>query len=1083
MRDSRKEWKVGNVVRMRAHHKETHVRGHNVLHVHYSDNVPPETAIRLMREALRTNGIKARITRATAEKYRVVVEDAKLGAKAAKALRNLEEVRWICDQPEAIVLNDVATSTIQSDLQGHYPLSVNPSGTLAGRGQIIMVADTGVDYDSCYFKDNNFNVSLYPKVNMNHRKIVSYRECVNEFSGGTEHQDGHGHGTHVCGSLAGYPIGGDEKYKGLAYEAQVFVTDLSCNNGGNLDIPIDLFSFYNASYEMGSRISHNSWGARRPSSYVSIDGETDEYIFEHSDYVVVAAAGNGGKAEGVLSPASAKNIISVGAHVNSYSESARQDIPTFSAVGPTFDGRIKPEIVAPGMNVVSALHGTPCGTISKFGTSMAAPFVSASAAIIRQYFLEGWYPHGRRGAGTAISPASTLVKALIIHSGRRLTGMQGSTPIGNAPNPYQGWGSLSLADILHFSTGESEKPQNHLAIHNNGTIGQNGVYNETFHVAPPSSQSLGKRARVTLVWHDPATTVGASKALVNDLDLVVQTTGGIVYGNNGKTLDDVNVVEQAEMEIPEEGMTFRVLVYGRHVVETYPYDELPFSVVVTGPEITSQEWTGGCPNDCNNKGSCVDGRCVCDPKFHHVDCSVCDDELHCSGNGECHDDKGTCTCHGNWEGDRCDTCKSGWYGSNCDMDCTCNGHGTCSDVESPVDKHCVCNGNWGGAACGYCTDGFRGDNCETPSHFCDNRNVVLVKNEQIGYIQINALDHYDNSVVCKWVIEAPEPTMQLKLTFIEFDIEETYDHVFVYDGPIVIGKYVEVWDGVAGLNQVVTTGSKASIVFESDLEGPKTGFAMQFETISPSGCSPSTCFGKGACKEKPDPYLCDCDENYDPAKFCSGCLPGWMGINCMLESTPVPTSGPITPGSECIQDGVECSGDGWCDSATKKCVCAHSVGPYCSVPCPGKGSVPESQCSGHGTCVLPGECVCEEEYGGVACQVETQNFGGAAGYMSEVLRGAWELIGIDDKVTHVEIGIELATGDKPVMLGVWDDEEIAGLTKYAKWTDTVQRTTSCYVLSMRQPSYIFGLYSEGSDVVPIPFYRPYPPSLERPPRH
>ena len=72
------------------------------------------------------------------------------------------------------------------------------------------------------------------------------------------------------------------------------------------------------------------------------------------------------------------------------------NLAPFSSIGPTSDGRIKPDVVAPGVTVSAGKSSKPdeCTQSVLHGTSMATPLVGGGAAIVRQYFLEGWYPTG-----------------------------------------------------------------------------------------------------------------------------------------------------------------------------------------------------------------------------------------------------------------------------------------------------------------------------------------------------------------------------------------------------------------------------------------------------------------------------------------------------------------------------------------------------------------------------------------------------------------------------------------------------------------------------------------------------------------
>lgn len=201
-----------------------------------------------------------------------------------------------------------------------------------------------------------------------------------------------------------------------------------------------------------------SWGSNDP-TYSSTSSSLDGWIYDHDDAVVVIAAGNyasySSTNPSIASPATAKNVIAVGA-----TESEGRDITSsmfgsdylayFSSRGPTADGRIKPDVVAPGFNLLSAGSRRnappgscdPEGTLDDIelpgpydpmpyeyglyysaGTSMATPVVSGTAALIRQYLVEGWGPSGSKNVADEIeSPSASLVKAILINGATSLKG-------------------------------------------------------------------------------------------------------------------------------------------------------------------------------------------------------------------------------------------------------------------------------------------------------------------------------------------------------------------------------------------------------------------------------------------------------------------------------------------------------------------------------------------------------------------------------------------------------------------------------------------------------------------------------------
>ncbi|ESO95068.1 hypothetical protein LOTGIDRAFT_188920, partial [Lottia gigantea] len=121
------------------------------------------------------------------------------------------------------------------------------------------------------------------------------------------------------------------------------------------------------------------------------------------------------------------------------------------------------------------------------------------------------------------------------------------------------------------------------------------------------------------------------------------------------------------------------------------------------------------PNDCNQHGHCVLGKCVCDGYWVGSDCSSLSCPFSCSHHGTC--TKDGCICDDGWYGINCSTpCKPGYYGSNCAHQCYCLNHGTCNSQTG----HCVCSPGFTGKYCeSLCEFGYYGDKCNNLCT-CDN---------------------------------------------------------------------------------------------------------------------------------------------------------------------------------------------------------------------------------------------------------------------------------------------------------------------------------------------------------------------------
>ncbi len=128
----------------------------------------------------------------------------------------------------------------------------------------------------------------------------------------------------------------------------------------------------------------------------------------------------------------------------------------FSSRGPTPDGRFKPDVVAPGSFIVSAksdgtivsnqcVQGLDVGVLAMEGTSMATPVTSGTAALVRQYYMDGYYPSGTANPSDSLVPSAALLKATLIASTASQSRLGASnTLISGPPSVYQGFGRLLL---------------------------------------------------------------------------------------------------------------------------------------------------------------------------------------------------------------------------------------------------------------------------------------------------------------------------------------------------------------------------------------------------------------------------------------------------------------------------------------------------------------------------------------------------------------------------------------------------------------------------------------------------------------
>jgi subtilisin family serine protease len=267
-------------------------------------------------------------------------------------LKYQEEVHWIERKLPMKLMNFAASIITQGNGTVDETDVSRPIWDMGitGHGEIVGVADTGLDYDSCFFSDPEESITVN-EVNTKHRKVVGY--FTNSET--DDRDEVSGHGTHVCGTIAGNAGGADSvisDHNGLAPDAKLFFQDISATGSEGLQIPDNLYDdLLLVAYETGgARIHSNSWGCSNPftctfdcqctdsngnaisneecrsqfgqdccrvcNSYESSSREMDRFLSDHEDMLIVIAAGNSGRTatDGTISsPATAKNVLSVGA--------------------------------------------------------------------------------------------------------------------------------------------------------------------------------------------------------------------------------------------------------------------------------------------------------------------------------------------------------------------------------------------------------------------------------------------------------------------------------------------------------------------------------------------------------------------------------------------------------------------------------------------------------------------------------------------------------------------------------------------------------------------------------------------------
>lgn len=465
-----------------------------------------------------------------------------------------------------------------------------------GEGQTVAVADTGLDSG----KMQTLNKDLSNTKNGYPMSMLLFGLPI-----GQTWADPQGHGTHVAGSVAGQAHNhSSDMLRGGAFGAELVAEGMWNTLFRNILVQSDFNLLFGKPYrEDGARIHTNSWGSpQNLGAYDTMASNADKFMWENPKMLVLFAAGNSGTDKNkdgridegsVSTPGTAKNVLTVGASENLVEVGGKQktwgefrktawgvepiasDTPSdnpngiaaFSSRGPTRDGRLKPEVVAPGTNILSVRSKAKgasdlwCRYNDDYsysgGTSMSTPLVAGAAAVAREYLIK------QEGFS---EPSGALVKAALIHNafdlfpGQYGTGPKQELPT-RRPNMHEGYGLVDMAAVTDPNLGT-------VYVESLDGVGLGETEEHSFRV-------MGGKLRVTLSYTDYPGQASASQALVNDLDVQVIGPEGKVH----ELKDRKNNIEMLELSQLVDG-NYTVVVKGVNVPQG-KNGKQPYALAVT----------------------------------------------------------------------------------------------------------------------------------------------------------------------------------------------------------------------------------------------------------------------------------------------------------------------------------------------------------------------------------------------------------------------------------------------------------------------------------------------------------------------
>src|SRR5215831_7169990 len=369
-------------------------------------------------------------------------------------------------------------------------------------------------------------------------------------------QDDNGHGTHVLGTIIGTGAV-NSRYRGVAPGVGVlWVGKIWGADGQGAESWRESGMDFLAGTSCGSfptpqliNLSGGLGGIAQTGTD-SLSRKLDDKVWTNRQAYVVCSGNSGPGGQTIWSPGVAKNALTVGnVYDNGYlSVGLLNDT---SSRGPTGDGRMKPNVVAPGTTVTSARAGTTDGYVDMSGCSAATPHVTGLAATLMDH-----YPEFKNNPALL---RADMMATTIAHND--VTGKTNDYGVGRVSGYLEHWGRTDAAGwgTNWFWGGVSS------AGYQFGDI-----------TVPPGTQRL----IVVMTWDEPAASAGASRAVTYDLDLWLDFNADCTARNGAcgeyASTSSIDNVEYIVVDNPPAG-TYRWKVTPFNA----PSFDLPYGLAAT----------------------------------------------------------------------------------------------------------------------------------------------------------------------------------------------------------------------------------------------------------------------------------------------------------------------------------------------------------------------------------------------------------------------------------------------------------------------------------------------------------------------